>query len=249
MTEVAQTTTVPIAARERGPGPGRYRLPSTCGYEKHDYTKYMQPSYTFGGRLKAYNSECSPGPVYFVNSRVTRHGTDGTPSYSMLGRQREPASFLTPSPGAYKPERVHPQGERHAPVFSMATRTRIRKRDQNPAPNRYVLPKMLGSFQPNKLSYPSYSMSLRTNVGSYAEDLSKTPGPGQYNAVEPDKIRTRNAQYSLQGRSYMPGDNTRKPGPGAHKPEAVRINKPQAPTYSLGIRHSEYVSPLLINLD
>ena len=69
----------------------------------------------------------------------------------MLGRQREPASFLTPSPGAYKPERVHPQGERHAPVFSMATRTRIRKRDQNPAPNRYVLPKMLGSFQPNKV--------------------------------------------------------------------------------------------------
>ena len=62
------------------------------------------------------------------------------------------AKFKTPSPGTYTPEKVHPQGERHAPIFSMGTRTRRRKLDHNPAPNRYTLPKMLGSAQPNRVS-------------------------------------------------------------------------------------------------
>ncbi len=144
------------------------------------------------------------------------------------------------------PERVHPPGERHAPVFSMSTRTRLRKRDHNPAPNRYALPQLLGSKQANKLSYPSYSMSGRFNIGSYSEDLSKTPGPGQYHAIEPNTILPKGPVYSLKGRSFMPGDLW-APGPGAHKPEAVTINKRSAPMFSLGIRHSEFVTPLLID--
>ena len=91
-------------------------------------------------------------------------------------------------------------------------------------------------------------MIARSSVGSYAEDMSKTPGPGQYIAVGPDVIRPRGPQYSLQGRSYMPGDNTLKPGPGAHSPEKVSINKPQPPHHSLGIRHSEFVTPLVIDI-
>ena len=35
-----------------GPGPGRYGLPSTCGAVKHDFTKHMKPSYSFGKRLE-----------------------------------------------------------------------------------------------------------------------------------------------------------------------------------------------------
>ena len=34
-----------------GPGPGRYFLPSTCGYMDHDSTKQEQPAYVFGHRL------------------------------------------------------------------------------------------------------------------------------------------------------------------------------------------------------
>lgn len=84
-------------------------------------------------------------------------------------------------------------------------------------------------------------MTGHSGVGSHSEDLSKTPGPGQYQAVEPDKIRIRRPQYSLQGRSYRPGDNTLKPGPGAHRPEAVVINKPSPPEHSFGVRHSEFI--------
>jgi hypothetical protein len=85
-------------------------------------------------------------------------------------------------------------------------------------------------------------------VGSYTEDLSKTPGPGQYNAVEPNVIRQKQAIYSLKGRSNIPGDSTNKPGPGAYSPEKVTINKPSIPKSTLGIRHSEYITPLLIDV-
>lgn len=89
----------------------------------------------------------------------------------------------------------------------------------------------------------------RNNVGSYVEDLSDTPGPGRYNAIEPNIIRAKKPQYSMQGRSNMPGDTTKKPGPGAHGPEQVRINKPSAPSHSLGIRHTEFITPLLIDIE
>ena len=40
-----------IAAKLRGPGPGRYGLPSTVGYVAHDFTKHRKPAYPFGQRL------------------------------------------------------------------------------------------------------------------------------------------------------------------------------------------------------
>lgn len=42
-------------------------------------------------------------------------------------------------------------------------------------------------------------------------------------------------------------DATRKPGPGAHSPERVIVNKRSAPSYSMGVKHSEYVCPLIID--
>ena len=157
-----------------------------------------------------------------------------------------PVQFRTPAPGAYYPEKTHAHLERFTQTYSTGGRTRFRKHDANPAPNRYSLPQLLGSGQPNSLNSPSYSMIARRTAGSFSDDLAKTPGPGQYNAVIPDAIKSRQPIYSLQGRSYMPGDNTRKPGPGAHSPEKVSINKPSQPSYSLGIRHSEFVTPLII---
>ena len=37
---------------QTGPGPGRYGLPSTVGYVKHDFTKHMKPSYSLAARLE-----------------------------------------------------------------------------------------------------------------------------------------------------------------------------------------------------
>ena len=47
----------------------------------------------------------------------------------------------------------------------------------------------------------------------------------------------------MTGRNLQPGDQTKKPGPGAHSPEKVTINRTQAAKFSFGIRHSDYVAP------
>lgn len=118
-----------------------------------------------------YASNSSPGPVHFVHTVITRHGRDGTPKYSLVGRQTDMStnflkfiSFILTK-------------------YSMSTRTRVRRKDNILVPSRYDLPALLGSNQPNKKSSPSYIIK-RTIVGSYVEDLSKTPGPGQYDAVQ-----------------------------------------------------------------
>lgn len=239
-----------IAARERGPGPGRYGLPSTCGYTKHDFSKHMKPAYSFGCRLEnsMFKKDCSPGPGYFIDSKITKAGMDGTASYSILGRQKDPNTFRTPAPGTYSPEKVHPQGERHAPVYSMAARTRYRKRDATPSANSYTLPSLLGSKVPTKHSSASHSMTGRAKTGGFSEDLAKTPGPGRYQTTHPNTVKNKAPQYSMLSRSYMPGDSTRKPGPGAHSPEKVYVHKKQAPSCSMGIRHSEFITPLIIDV-
>jgi len=43
-------------------------------------------------------------------------------------------------------------------------------------------------------------------------------------------------------------DGTKKPGPGAHSPEKCNSIKQKAPSYSLGVRHSEYMCPLIIDV-
>lgn len=249
MAEEGDAQKITIAAKERGPGPGRYGLPSTTGYIQHDYTKHMKPAYSFGHRLKSsFKQESSPGPIYRIDSRITKTGMDGTPAYSMLGQTKDQKTFKTPAPGAYSPEKVHPQGETHAPVYSMGKRTRYRKRDSSPSPNSYNLPALLGPRVPNKGSSASFSMTSRANTGGFAEDLAKTPGPGRYRTVDPSVTKRKSPGYSMLQRNFMPGDATKKPGPGAHSPEKVVINRPCPPAVSLGIRHSEYICPLIIEV-
>lgn len=38
--------------------------------------------------------ETSPGPVYFLDSKVTRFGRSCTPAYSMQGRGKSPGEYL-----------------------------------------------------------------------------------------------------------------------------------------------------------
>ena len=43
-------------------------------------------------------------------------------------------------------------------------------------------------------------------------------------------------------------DTTKKPGPGTHSPEKCNITFKSSPSHSLGIRHSEYTCPLIIEV-
>ena len=51
-----------ISAKLRGPGPARYSLPSTSGYNGHDATKNRLPAYSFGLRTAMlYKRTNTPG--------------------------------------------------------------------------------------------------------------------------------------------------------------------------------------------
>jgi len=247
----AERKEILIAARERGPGPGRYALPSTVGEKNHDFSKHKKPAYSMGMRLDndKYSKNTSPGPKYGIDPRVTRSGNEGAPKYTISGRNNDLDIFKSPGPGTYDNHKVHPQGQRRAPAYSMSQRTKYRKEDSVPAANAYNVPHLIGPKLANKKSNPSYSMTARTNVNSFSEDLAKTPGPAKYGRTSNNLVKNKQPAYSMQGRNQMPGDETRKPGPGAHYPERVTIHKKRAPGFSMGIRHSEFIAPLIIDAD
>ncbi|XP_069779074.1 outer dense fiber protein 3-like protein 2b isoform X2 [Narcine bancroftii] len=150
----------------------------------------------------------------------------------------------TPGPGTYNPEGTPHFNEHRSPAYSMGSRTRYRKLDTVPAPNSYTLPSLMGPKVPNKPSSASFSVTGRTR----REDLSNTPGPGRYNRTDPNVFLPKQPAYSMLGRHHLPTYYTQKPGPGAHSPEKVTINKPTVPAFSLGMRHSEFVTPLIIDI-
>lgn len=92
-----------LSCMDKGPGPGKYNLPSTCGYQAHDISQRANPAYSFGTRYKQFsslaNKPCSPGPVHFVTPQITRRGKEGGPSYTIYGRLRSLSVPPTPGPG------------------------------------------------------------------------------------------------------------------------------------------------------
>ncbi|XP_041861259.1 outer dense fiber protein 3-like protein 2b [Melanotaenia boesemani] len=241
-----------IAGKEKGPGPGRYRLPPTIGFVGHDFTKPTSPAYSFHGRMSnnMYCVDSSPGPQYHLDAKITRFGKDGMPAYSMLGRVKpQQELFYTPGPGAYSPERAPPCNlQRRPPSYTMGARTHYRSVDPVPAPNKYCLPSLLGPQVANKPASASYTMSGSLSVGGPSLDLAKTPGPCSYNSTDPNIYLPRKPAFSMLGRHSLPRDGTKKPGPGTYNPEKVTAHKARAPSYSMGIRHSEFTTPLIVTV-
>ncbi|XP_061636495.1 outer dense fiber protein 3-like protein 2b isoform X2 [Phyllopteryx taeniolatus] len=242
-----------IAGREKGPGPGRYGLPPTIGFIGHDFTKQTSPAYSFHGRMSdsMYCVDSSPGPQYHIDAKMTRLGRDGTPAYSMLGRTKaQKRLFHTPGPGSYSPEKAPLCGlQRQPPSYTMGSRTQYRTIDSVPAPNNYTLPPLMGSHIPNKPAGASYTMSAAFSQGGPSVDLAKTPGPCRYNSTHPSVYLPRPPAFSMLGRhGVKKKDGTEKPGPGTYNPEKVTAHKARAPAFSMGIRHSEFVTPLVITI-
>lgn len=239
-----------IAARERGPGPGRYLLPSSTGSNNHDATKTKQAAYSFGTKLpnSIFKQTPGPGPAHKVADNLTRNGVEEKPKYTMAGRAKDFKSSRTPAPGAYSPENVTVNSH-HAAEYTMRPRTNLRKTDKTPAANAYDIPTTMASTKESgKKQAPIYSMTGRSNVGGFAEDLAKAPAPCKYNQTDANVTKPRQPLYTMRARTQMPQDGTKKPGPGAHRPESVVVHKPKAPQFSMGVRHSDYLTPLIVDV-
>ncbi|VDP44045.1 unnamed protein product [Schistosoma mattheei] len=145
----------PIAAMYSSPGPC-YALPSLVGFPNHDpRSNHLRGAqWSFGIRHEKFNSECSPGPCYYPDSKILRDGKDGTPHYSLYSRQKEAMIFSNPGPGAYTPEN---------------------------SPNRYNIDPMLGkTVRSQKQSAPAYSLSSRTKLFGAAEVHMNSQSAPQY---------------------------------------------------------------------
>jgi len=240
-----------IAAMDSSPGPAPYKLPGLVGQPSHDPRSVHErrPAYPFGIKHGKFADDCSPGPAYLPDAKIYRDGMDGTPHYSLYSRNKDLAGFNVPGAGAYKPESTGQMGYYRHPAYSFGTRHRHRKSDNTPASNSYSLPGMTGQTkQSGKKQAPCYSMTGRSKIGGFHEDLKKTPGPGAYNTTDPSTFKDKRPLYSMTSRNVMPGDGTQKPGPGAHSPERVGVTRRSAPQFSFGIRHSQYEAPLIVEV-
>ncbi|KAM3852543.1 protein CIMAP1D [Vipera latastei] len=168
------------------------------------------------------------------------------PSYSMLGRAKPPALPQTPGPGTYSPEKPGPNLQQRAPSFSIGARPKSRPLDAVPAPNSYTLPSLLRARIPGRHSKPSRAaISGRNAKGSASKGPCQTPGPANYNSQAPALCFCRPPAFSMLKRLQKPPRAFQTPGPGAHSPEKVSVHKTRGPSYSLGVRHSEYLMPFI----
>lgn len=239
----------PIAAMHKGPGPAYY-LPSLTGHSCHDPRSVYNrgPAYQFGIVTKSPNSECSPGPVHLPDAKFLRSGKEGGRSYTIYPRLNELQRFSAPAPGTYAPGDVSLTKTKY-PAYSLSGPYQPIKGSTTPAPNVYKTPSTLGrSIEGDKRQAPAYSVYGRSKSG-FAEDFRKTPGPGTYSLVETNKYMKKYPQYSLLSRNFMPGDPTVKPGPGTYNNEDVTCDRKSSPRHTFGIRHSEYVAPLIVDVD
>lgn len=243
----------PIAAMYSSPGPA-YQLPTLVGKPDHDprSTKVVEPAYSFGVKHKADAEQTGPGPAYNPDPKFLRTGKDGNPSYSLYSRPKDLTSHRTPGPGNYviNKKEVTDMMRPKEPAFSFGLKTELRGSDANPGPNVYVLPRCVGkTIESDKKQAPAVTITGRSKIGSFHEDLQKTPGPGAYQQTSVNLTKQAMPKYSVIGRNEMPGDATKKPGPGAYSPENVRINKKQAGAFSFGTRHSQYSGTLITETD
>ncbi|XP_041650638.1 outer dense fiber protein 3-B [Cheilinus undulatus] len=233
----------PIAALYGSPGP-KYALPGLTGNTKHDPTRLKAPMFSFGVCTHQSSANFSPGPRYLIPSNMTRVGQDGSPAFSLLGRPKDPEAFKTPGPGEYFPENVGKWIFRSSPAYSLSARSTENRIDQSPGPAAHTLPPVFGPKTVGRATAPCYSISGRSK-SVFSEDMKDTPGPASYKAVDPYIYMPKPPNFSMTGRNHTPGDSTKKPGPGAHYPERVTNTRAKAPSFSFGLRHSQYIAPFI----
>ena len=75
--------------------------------------------------------------------------------------------------GDYGAEKCPVMKQRSPPSYSFGSRTALGKKDNFPSPSSYTLPAVLGSKAVGKASAASYSITGRSKIGSFHEDLQK----------------------------------------------------------------------------
>ena len=150
------TETVPrgiIEAKLKGPGPGRYKLPSTCGQNMHDYTQHMKPSYSFGKNLGfSYISKVRKTPYFpFLFSK--------SPFFRLVARARYTISIRNLRGTAKTARRNTPSSGDGGICLSSRRLVRV------DITIKYVTPRANGTHQSTQWAAgPSIAVAMRIQV-------------------------------------------------------------------------------------
>ncbi|XP_028306853.1 outer dense fiber protein 3-B-like [Gouania willdenowi] len=237
----------PIGAHYKGPGP-KYLLPSLTGNLKHDVTKHRAPMYSIGKRPKELDWSHSPGPKYALPSNIGMAGQGCAPAFSLKSRPKDQESLNVPGPGHYDVQKGKAILYPKPPSFSLYGRGKEGCDNLVPGPATYNLPPLLGPNIVSKPSAPAVSLRSRDIKGSVYGNINKTPGPATYGASDTNICGYKAPRFSMCGRNYPPKGGTKTPAPTAHYPEHVTIATEKAPSYTFGLRHSEYITPFRENV-
>ncbi|EGW03775.1 outer dense fiber protein 3-like protein 1 [Cricetulus griseus] len=246
--EIRQTPVV--MATIKGPGPAKYLRASCTGYIAHDTSMFQEPAYSLHRRHtdKRIIDTYSPGPCYLLDSKVTRFGMSTCPQVPMEERISNIRYTTTPGPCHYSVEKIQPPGERTVPRYTFGCRCPYRVMDPNPAPNQYKLPFSLGSNTPVFRDAPCHSLGSSKKNWFYKENIAGGPGPAVYTRPEPSVYQNRSPVFSMAKRFAYPLDHTLRPGPGSHNVQQVTLHKPRIPAFTMGIKHSPHLCPLIVDI-
>jgi len=240
----ARAAKIPIGAMLAGPGPAAYAL----GSHGLNATKRFAPNYSMGATLSRRNKERSPGPgKYNVKAGTLRSGSYTGSEYTMRIRPETLNKMRTPGPNAYKMPPTTVSKEANAAAYTMRPQLSTKPKFNTPGPNVYKLQTYTGTkvshSSPNKLkTAPTWSMTGRSEVGSFTQQTNVTPAPGRYR-VEGTINTTKNKQptYTMRPRCYAPGSNMKTPGPKYNTRNMSVRNKPKSKGGTFGSKHSDYL--------
>uniref|UniRef100_A0A224Z4W4 Neuroproteinsis n=1 Tax=Rhipicephalus zambeziensis TaxID=60191 RepID=A0A224Z4W4_9ACAR len=211
--------------RNETPGPGYYN-PSIG--EQLRFPR--MPSFTIRRKLKCPKKEPTPAPWDYSPDKADPLVRPMSPSYT-FGHKGDCCycRSTSPAPGAYCPEKADTVLA-VTPAYTFGIKPKDAKPDDIPAP---------GAYRPEKAD----SVLVRTpayTFGARPKDSRNdgVPAPGKYNVPGTDTYKSKSPAYTLSYRTNIPSDHTKKPGPGAHSPERVWMNKSSSPRFTFGIRHS-----------
>ncbi|XP_028916788.1 outer dense fiber protein 3 [Ornithorhynchus anatinus] len=236
----------PIMALYTSPGP-KYMIQGATGFWKHHPGKDRAPAYSFRGAPMPLAKISSPGP-YYIQPNIQKTGKVLSPAYSMCKRY-EAKTTVTPGPGDYYAERANRYVFKCPPSQTIALRGKSFQVDNTPGPAAYVLPSVNGPRAISKSSRPCYSITGKSQLGGFADDLAKTPGPAAYRMTELDLFKNRAPGFSITTRNVPPGDKSQKPGPGTYTLGRVSLIKPGTQGITFGIKYSDYMAPLIVDVD
>ncbi|KAI4466841.1 shippo-1-related [Holotrichia oblita] len=197
-----------------GPGPGAYLLPSTVGYDKHDFTRYRNPQFTMAAKLPYIDKRIGPGPAHDVG-RFTKYGKISPPMYSMSSRPRDLTIFKPPGPGTYSPEKAPRMREPRPPAYTMSARHQALKGAMTPAPNQYPQPSTIGPKIPNMPASSAYTMSGKHGL----KDLERSPGPARYGETSASLYKTKPPTYTMGIKHVDLTGRSPNPGPAGYLPK------------------------------